>query len=113
MAIFDLLRREVDKSRRAQAGALLMKPVFKSLKALMDYAEYGGAPLFGVDGVAMVCHGSSNAKAIKNAIFAAERFVAAGLKPQLNAAIEKHRPVWEGVPQAGVESTGGASEVGQ
>jgi glycerol-3-phosphate acyltransferase PlsX len=115
MAIFDLLRRSVEQSRRAQAGALLMRPVFKDLKALMDYAEYGGAPLVGVDGVVMVCHGSSNAKAIKNAIFAADRFVAAGLKPQVERAIEKHRPVWEGLPpaapQGGAESTGGSSEV--
>jgi phosphate acyltransferase len=119
-AVFDLLRREIDRSRRAQAGALLMKPVFKNLKALLDYAEYGGAPLVGVDGVAMVCHGSSSSKAIKNAIFAAERFVAAGLKPQLERAIEKHRPVWEvaaagspaAAPAAGAKATGG-SEVGQ
>jgi len=106
MAIFDLLRREIDRSRRAQAGALLLKPAFRNLKALMDYAEYGGAPLLGVDGVAMVCHGSSNAKAIKNAIFAAERFVAVGLKPQLSEAIEKHRPLWE------TEAPGAAAPAG-
>jgi glycerol-3-phosphate acyltransferase PlsX len=100
MAIFDLLKREIEQSRRAQAGALLLKPVFRKLKALMDYAEYGGAPLVGVDGVAMVCHGSSNAKAIKNAIFAAQRFVDLGLKPQLQTAIEKHRAMWELPAQA-------------
>jgi glycerol-3-phosphate acyltransferase PlsX len=106
MAIFDLLRREVGQSRLAQAGALLMRPAFRNLKAMMDYAEYGGAPLFGVDGVAVVCHGSSNAKAIKNAIHAAGRFVAAGLKPQLSAAIEKHRQIWEGETPGAAEPAG-------
>jgi len=102
-AIFDMLRREIKKSVRAQAGALLLKPTFQSLKATMDYAEYGGAPLLGVDGVAMVCHGSSDGRAIKNAIYAAERFVRLGLKPELQAAIAKHRPLWE-------EAQGGSEE---
>jgi phosphate acyltransferase len=108
-AIFDLLRREIAQSRRAQVGALLLRPAFTSLRALMDYAEYGGAPLLGVDGVAMVCHGSSNAKAIKNAVFAAQRFVDLGLKPQLERAIEKHRPIWENVAPSAASGGGGAA----
>jgi glycerol-3-phosphate acyltransferase PlsX len=103
-AIFALLKREVAASRLAQAGALLMRPAFRGLKRLMDYTEYGGAPLLGVDGVAMVCHGSSNAKAIKNAIFAAGRFVDLGLRPRLSEAIAQHRGLWE-TPAAG-ESDG-------
>jgi glycerol-3-phosphate acyltransferase PlsX len=94
-AIFALLKAEIGKSRVAQAGALLMRPAFRGLKKLMDYAEYGGAPLLGVDGVAIVCHGSSNAKAIKNAVFAAERFVELGLKPALAETLARHRGLWE------------------
>jgi glycerol-3-phosphate acyltransferase PlsX len=111
-AIFALLKRDIAASRRAQAGALLLRPVFTRLKALMDYAEYGGAPLVGVDGVAVVCHGSSNAKAIKNAIFAAQRFVEAGLKPQLGAAIDKHRPLWEAEAPAASAPPGGGPAAG-
>jgi len=46
----------------------LGRGVFLSLKKKMDYAEYGGAPLLGIDGACIICHGSSSAKAIKNAI---------------------------------------------
>ena len=45
-----------------------MLPVFKGLRAKLDYAEYGGAPLLGVNGGFIICHGSSKAKAIKNAV---------------------------------------------
>ncbi|ADV45574.1 phosphate:acyl-(acyl carrier protein) acyltransferase [Nitratifractor salsuginis DSM 16511] len=71
-AIFTMMRQEIRKSLPAKIGALLMKKkVFARLKKQVDYAEYGGAPLLGVNGCAIVSHGSSNAKAIKNAIFQA------------------------------------------
>ncbi len=71
-AIFTMMRQAIRKSLPAKIGALLMKKkVFARLKKQVDYAEYGGAPLLGVDGCAIVSHGSSNAKAIKNAIFQA------------------------------------------
>ena len=74
-AIFTMMRQEIRKSLPAKIGALLMKKkVFARLKKQVDYAEYGGAPLLGVDGCAIVSHGSSNAKAIKNAIFQAINF---------------------------------------
>lgn len=43
------------------------------MKKRMDYAEYGGAPLLGVDGICFICHGHSNAKAIKNALLMAQK----------------------------------------
>jgi glycerol-3-phosphate acyltransferase PlsX len=71
-AIFTLMKQEIRKSLPAKIGAMLMKKkVFIRLKKQVDYAEYGGAPLLGIDGCAIVSHGSSNAKAIKNAIFQA------------------------------------------
>ena len=45
-----------------------MKPALRGLKHRMDYAEYGGAPLLGVNGISIVCHGSSKADAIRNAV---------------------------------------------
>ena len=66
--IMTMLEQEVMASMRCKTGALLMKPALRSLKHKMDYAEYGGAPLLGVNGVSVVCHGSSKAKAISKAI---------------------------------------------
>jgi glycerol-3-phosphate acyltransferase PlsX len=49
-------------------GLLLLLPALRRIAKRMDYAEYGGAPLLGVDGIAIIAHGRSNAKAIKNAV---------------------------------------------
>jgi len=62
------LKGEVKKNVLATLGSLAMKPVFRQFKKRIDYAEYGGAPLLGLNGVCIICHGSSNAKAIANAI---------------------------------------------
>jgi glycerol-3-phosphate acyltransferase PlsX len=68
------LRRELMKNLVRQAGAFLVKGALKGLIQRMDYTEYGGAPLLGVNGGCIVCHGRSNAKAIKNAIRVARDF---------------------------------------
>ncbi len=70
-----LLKRELKKSPMAMLGAWLMQSRLKEIKRYADYSEYGGAPLLGVDGVVMISHGRSDAKAIKNAIRAARREV--------------------------------------
>ena len=69
------LRKRVTVSWLRRLGAFLMAPAFEELKREMDYQEYGGAPLLGVDGVTIICHGSSSPKAIKNAIGMARRMV--------------------------------------
>jgi glycerol-3-phosphate acyltransferase PlsX len=68
------LRAEVTRTPIRKLGALLTKRAFDDLKKRMDYSEYGGAPLLGVKGGCIVCHGRSNAKAIKNAIRVARDF---------------------------------------
>jgi glycerol-3-phosphate acyltransferase PlsX len=70
-----LVRREVKKNPVSMMGALLMKSCMKDIKKHADYSEYGGAPLLGVNGLVMISHGRSNAKAIKNAIRATIREV--------------------------------------
>jgi glycerol-3-phosphate acyltransferase PlsX len=70
-----LIRREIRKSPLAMLGAFLMRSKMHSIKKYADYSEYGGAPLLGVNGLVMICHGRSNPKAIKNAIRAAAREV--------------------------------------
>src|SRR6266550_3972561 len=68
------LRQEMTRSFSRKIGALLAKSAFDDLKKRMDYSEYGGAPLLGVKGGCIVCHGRSNAKAIKNALRVAREF---------------------------------------
>ncbi|HUJ14142.1 MAG TPA: phosphate acyltransferase PlsX [Thermoanaerobaculia bacterium] len=72
--VFKLVRDEMSKSIVRKVGAGMAKGGFVALKRRMDYSEYGGAPLLGVKGGCIVCHGRSNAKAIKNAVRVARTF---------------------------------------
>lgn len=74
-AAMQMLRNEILKSLPAKIGYLLARPAFRAFKKRVDYAEYGGAPLLGINGTGIVCHGKSNAQAIKNAIFEAAKMV--------------------------------------
>lgn len=87
----EVLRMEVKRSWLAQAGALLMWPALRALKQVVDIEGRGGAPLLGIDGVAIICHGRSSARAIQRAIEVAEEQVTAGLTPAMQDAIQKHR----------------------
>lgn len=78
------LRRRIGKRLQYNIGAYLLRPAFRRLKKTFDYAEYGGVPLLGVNGVVIICHGSSSPKAIRNAIFEAEKIV----KERVNDKIE-------------------------
>lgn len=69
------IKRYVYTSIFAKLGAFLLKPALKKFAKDLDYEEYGGAPLLGVKGVCIICHGRSTAKAIKNAILVAHRCV--------------------------------------
>lgn len=82
-----LLREGIEKSVTAKAGALLMRPAFDHLKRTLDYAEYGGMPLLGVDGVMIIGHGGSSAKAVRNAVLAAERFVLNGVNRRIKEKV--------------------------
>ncbi|NPA73202.1 MAG: phosphate acyltransferase PlsX [Epsilonproteobacteria bacterium] len=73
-SITKIIKKNVRKSPLAITGAILMRKVFRILKKQVDYAEYGGAPLIGINGCSIISHGKSNAKAIKNAIFQAINF---------------------------------------
>jgi phosphate acyltransferase len=63
-----LLKREIKKSPIAILGAILLKSSLSQAKKSVDYSEYGGAPLLGVDGLVLISHGRSSPKAIKNAV---------------------------------------------
>ncbi len=70
-----LLKQKLKESWITMLGAIIAKPAFNALKKEIDYSEQGGAPLLGIDGTCIITHGSSNARAIKNAIRVASEFV--------------------------------------
>ena len=69
------IKRQIQTNIFSRMGAVLMMPFLRRLRRTFDYSEYGGAPLLGVEGVCIICHGSSSPKAIKNAIVVASEMV--------------------------------------
>jgi len=74
-----MLKQEIVKSWVSKLGYLFVRSAFRRFKKIVDYAEYGGAPLLGINGVGMICHGGSNVKAIKNAIRFAHDYAKSGV----------------------------------
>ena len=70
-----ILKKEMRKSFGAKIGYFFLKRFLESFKRQVDYSEYGGAPLLGINGTCFICHGHSSPKAIKNAIRAASEYV--------------------------------------
>jgi len=109
-AVTHLLREALSRTVQAKVGYVLSRQAYEDFRKQVDYSEYGGAPLLGVKGVAIICHGRSNANAIKNAIRVAADFSARGI----NAKIERELALaatnkWESGQPA---STPGASKHG-
>ncbi len=82
-----LLREEIKKTLQASVGFLLSRSAFRSFKTRLDYSEYGGAPLLGVKGCVIICHGRSSAKAVKNAIRLAAEFSRQNLAEKIQSSI--------------------------
>ena len=72
--MLQLMKEELSRNLQAKLGALLSMDSFRRLKKRLDYSEYGGAPLIGLRGVCVICHGRSSANAIKNAVRVAKEF---------------------------------------
>jgi len=72
--IRQLLKQSLKASITRQVGAYLAQGAFNEFKRRVDYSEYGGAPLLGLNGICVICHGRSNAKAIRNAIRVGKEF---------------------------------------
>lgn len=75
----------------AKLGALAVLPALKKLKKRVDYTEYGGAPLLGVNGSFLICHGSSKAKTIKNAVRVASELAEQDVVGHIRSSIEEER----------------------
>jgi glycerol-3-phosphate acyltransferase PlsX len=86
-AVGRMLKNEIMRSPIYKLGYLLTRPAFENFKKKVDYTEYGGAPLLGIDGVGMICHGGSNAKAIKNAIRFAHEYARQGVNNRVAAKL--------------------------
>ena len=71
----DEIKDKINEKLSYKIGAGLMKPIFDDLKAKYDYEEHGGTPLLGVNGISIVCHGSSGPKSIMNSIFLGQKCI--------------------------------------
>jgi glycerol-3-phosphate acyltransferase PlsX len=98
-AMLQLMKEELSRNLKAKLGALLSMDSFRRLKKRLDYSEYGGAPLIGLRGVCIICHGRSSANAIKNAIRVAKEFA----ENQVNARLQEELSQLSGL---GIENGG-------
>ena len=83
-----MMKEELKRDVRSRLGAALSMPAFARFKKRVDYTEMGGAPLLGIDGGAIICHGASPAKAIKNAVRVAAEWGKSGLNEHIRAALD-------------------------
>jgi phosphate acyltransferase len=83
-----MIKEELTRDIRSKVGAALAVPAFGRFRKRVDYTEMGGAPLLGIDGAAIICHGASPVKAIKNAVRVASEWAKAGLNDHIKAALE-------------------------
>ena len=90
-AIGSMIRQEVESSFMAKLAYLLARGAVNDVKKKLDYSEYGGAPLLGVDGVVIIGHGRSTAKAVKNAIRLAHENAQIGLPKLLVQSLEENQ----------------------
>ena len=96
-AIMRLLKDAVQQSGfLTKMASLMLLPVLKRLRKKLDYAEYGGAPLLGVNGCCIICHGSSKAKAIKNAVRVAKEFTEQQVATHISEMIAKEEVLTHG-----------------
>src|SRR5258706_5380280 len=89
-SLVTLIKEQISSRPLAKIGGFFMKSALREVKRKTDYAEYGGAPLLGVNGVCIICHGKSNKKAIYNAVRVAGQFGQNGLNHLIQVEIQKH-----------------------
>jgi glycerol-3-phosphate acyltransferase PlsX len=87
--ILALLRQEVGTKLWTRIPLAMLAPALRRMKRRVDYAEYGGAPLLGVNGVCIICHGRSNAKAISNAVRAAAEAVSGDVIGSIRSSLSE------------------------
>lgn len=83
----DIIRSEIRANPLSIVGGVLAMPAFNKVKKILDYTEYGGAPLLGVNGVVIIGHGRSNAVAVKNAVRVAKRAVETNILETIRSGV--------------------------
>ena len=86
--LMTFFKENIEKGIKSRIGYLFLKEVFDDLRCRIDFSEYGGAPLLGVDGVCVICHGRSDEKTIKNAVGMAKCFVEKGLNDSIKEKMQ-------------------------
>jgi glycerol-3-phosphate acyltransferase PlsX len=89
--LLDVIKEEITSRSVSKVGGLLAKPAFDEVKRRLDYREYGGAPLLGVDGVVIVGHGRSDALAIRNGIRMAAQTVENGVLEAIKQGLARYQ----------------------
>jgi glycerol-3-phosphate acyltransferase PlsX len=91
--LFKLIKSELKKHPLAFGAIPFLWAALKDLTKKVDYTEYGGAPLLGINGVCIICHGRSNAKAITNALFTAGEFVNKDINSKISSEMGKYTDI--------------------
>jgi glycerol-3-phosphate acyltransferase PlsX len=91
-----MIREELNRDVLAKAGAVLAQGAFARMKRRVDYTEMGGAPLLGINGASIICHGASPVKAIKNALRVATEWVRNDVNEHIKTALEAESVLAEG-----------------
>ena len=99
LAMTEILKNELSANLKNKVGAWLSKDALRRLKAKIDYKEYGGAPLLGVNGNCFICHGSSCRKAIKNAIRLSAEFARQRVNDHLVAEMGRNEEIQKLLPR--------------
>jgi glycerol-3-phosphate acyltransferase PlsX len=89
--LLDVLKEEITSRGVSKVGGLLAKPAFDEVRRRLDYREYGGAPLLGVDGVVIVGHGRSDALAVRNGIRMAAQTVENGVLEAIKQGLARYQ----------------------
>ena len=89
-AIFKWLKHELVKSKVRMAGAYLAQAAFKTIRKKVNYEEYGGSPLLGVNGICIIAHGSSTPLAIKNALRVAAESIEHEVNPHIIEEVRRY-----------------------
>jgi glycerol-3-phosphate acyltransferase PlsX len=85
-----MIRENIGDNLIKKLGYFMMRPAFRALKRRVDYAEYGGMPLIGINGISIISHGKSSARAIKNAIRVAVELAKSEAIRHIHEDIEKN-----------------------
>ncbi len=86
-SILTMLKAEIEGSFMATLGYTMAKSAFRRFQKRVDYAEYGGAPLLGIKGIGIICHGRSGPKAVKNAVCVADELAKIDLSSRIEEAL--------------------------